>query len=302
MDIQQTPEEKLKTDIYDIYTRFFVESSSERRQVYYGQIWDKIVKWCNKYLKYLKINANDMGIEIFNVIKRLVKDNNETTKNKSEFFYILEKSVENAKYEYLRKYEQGSIDISREKNRKFMKVKKELIKMKEHQPGKNLTKDEEEKCISNWLKNKQEYIDIYNAKNIASISYIKHDENDEIDDIDLPDTQSDDPLDEYINNIDMETVLEAVTSVFTKKQKRARDCYKALFTLYCIKNDLKGLYPILDQEIIDTFHKHGKKPKQYEIYLKYHPEADKNSAEVMASTNLREFLNDIETHLKEKNR
>jgi len=60
------------------------------------------------------------------------------------------------------------------------------------------------------------------------------------------------------------------------------------------------LYPILDQKIIDSFHKDGKKPKQYEIYMKYHEGIDKKSAEPQAATNLRDFINDIKTFLKEK--
>jgi hypothetical protein len=90
VDKQQTTEEQLKTVIYNIYTLFFNESSSDRRQVYSGQIWEKIVFWCNCY-DFLKINVNEMGIEIFNIIKRLTKDNNKTVKDKSEFFNILKK-------------------------------------------------------------------------------------------------------------------------------------------------------------------------------------------------------------------
>jgi len=140
-----------------------------------------------------------------------------------------------------------------------------------------------------------------NVKNIGSL-YTANSENDEINVLDFYDAHSEDPLDDYINKTDMETVQAAVKSLLDKKQARSRNCYRALFTLYCIKKGLDGLYPILDQKIIDSFHKHGKKPKQYKIYLKYHPEADKKSAEAEASKNLHEFLNDIKTYLKEKNK
>jgi len=295
VDIQQTPEEKLKTVIYDIYTSLFYETASDRRQVYCGQIWEKIVLWCDKY-NYLEINANEMGVEIYNVIKRLVKDNNGTAKNKSEFFYILKKSMKNAENEYFRNNEQGLLKISKGKEQKLKKVD-DSIKMKESQLGRKLTNDEEEQCILKWFK-KQEYIDLYKAKSMSSISYIN---NDEIDDIDIEDTHLITPLDEYINKTDMKTVLIAIENLINKKQERSRDCYRALFTLYCIKNNLKGLYPILDQVIIDSYSKEDKKPKQYEIYMKYHPGIEIESAQAEASKNLHEFLNEVKSYLKEKN-
>jgi len=95
--------------------------------------------------------------------------------------------------------------------------------------------------------------------------------------------------------------MKAVKSLLDKKQERSRDCCKALFTLHCIKKGITGLYPILDQEIIDSFYKEDKKPKQYEVYQKYHPGIDKKSAEAQAATNLHKFLNDVETCLKDKN-
>jgi len=294
VDKQQTPEEKLKTVIYDIYTNLFCETASDQRQTYIGQIWDKIVLWWNKF-NYHKIDAKEMGEEIFNVIKRLVKENNEIVKNKSEFFYILQKSMKNAENEYFRKDEQNPIKIPREEKRKLKELN-ELIKIREDFWERKLTNDEKEQCISKWFK-KQKYIDLLIAKNIGSL----YTGDDETGGLIYVDPHSADPLNEYINKTDMEIVLEAVTTVLKNKQERARPCVKALFTLYCIKNDLKGLYPILDQEIIDSFHKHDKKLKQYEIYLKFYPETDKKSAEVMAATNLRKFLNDIKAYLKGKN-
>jgi len=298
VDIQQTPEERLKTVIYDIYTRLLYETASDRRQVYCGQIWEKIVLWCDKY-NYLEINANEMGIEIYNVIKRLVKDNNETAKNETEFFYILRKSMKNAKNEYIRNNEQGLIKISKEKEQKLKRVDGS-IRMKESLFGRKLTNEEKVQCISKWFK-KQEYVDLINSKNVVSILYTSNDGNDEIDGLNSDGSHSVDPLDEYINKTDMKIILEAVKSLLAKKQERSRPCYKALFTLYCIKNNLKGLYPVLDQEIIYSYSNDDKKPTQYEIYLKYHPEANKKGADAMASKNLNEFLNEIKFYLKEKN-
>ena len=173
--------------------------------------------------------------------------------------------------------------------------------MSEDQLGRKLTNDEKIQVISKWFK-EQEYIDLLNVINVGSLSFTINDEDDETDGLNkYIDPRLVPPLDELINKTDTEAALEAVKSVLEKKQDRSRDCYRALYTLYCIKENKRDLYPILDQEILDLFHKEGKKPKQYEIYLKYHPGVDKESAEVMASTNLREFLNDIEICLKEKN-
>jgi len=297
VDKQQTTEENLKTIIYGIYTHLFSEIASDQRQVYIGQIWDKIVLWWNKFNCH-KIDAKEMGEEIFNVIKRLVKENNEIVKNKSEFFYILKKSMENAENEYFRKGEQDSIKISREEKHKLKELN-DLIKMREDFWERKLTNDEKEQCISKWFK-KQEYIDLLNAKNVGSL----YPDNDETGGLNYVDPHSNDPLDEYINKTDMENVLEAVTeavtSVLDKKHEKVRPCIKALFTLYCINNNLRGLYPILDQEIIDSFLLYDKKPNQYEIYQKYHPETDKESAGSEASTNLHAFLKDVKKCLKGK--
>jgi len=298
VDKQQTPEEKLKAVIYDIYILLFNEIVSDRRQVYCGQIWEKIVKWCDKY-NYLKINANNMGVEIYNVINRLVKDNNETVKNKSEFFSILKKSMENAENEYFRTFGQGSIHIPREK-RRMLKELNELIRIEEDQRGRKLTKDEEDQYISKWFI-KQEYIDLINAEKVGSISYINKEKNDKNDGFDIEDTHLLVPLEDLINKANIEDDQRTIMFLLDKKQDRNRDCDRALFTLYCIENKLKGLYPILDQEIIDSVSKYGKELKQYEIYQKYHPDIDNKSAGVMASTNLKKFLNDIETCLKNKN-
>jgi len=306
---QQTPEEKLKTFIYDKYTALFSETASDRRQVYIGQIWEKIVLWWNKYNYHKKYNdhiidANDMGVEIFNVINRIVKDNNETVKNKSEFFSILKKSLKNAENEYFRTFGQGSIHIPRDKKRKLKELNG-YIRTKEKLFGRKLTDDEKEQCVSKWFI-KQEYIELLNAINLKRLSDLNKDENNENVDLDVADPHSNSSLDkDYIydplDNTNAEYVMEAVKFALEERQERARDCYKDLFTLYCIKKDVKELYHILDHGIIDSFHKNGIKPTQYEIYQKYHPGVDKDSAGSMAAANLKEFLKDIETYLKNKN-
>jgi len=305
MDIQQTPEENLKTTIYSIYISFFNESSSDRRQVYIGQIWEKIVIWWNKF-NYHKIDdANEMGKEIFYIIKRFVKDNNKPAKNKSEFFSILRESMKNAENEYFRKYEQGPIDTPREKRSKFRKIA-DTIRIRQNELGRKLTTNECEQIIYIFFK-KQDYIDLHNAINIGSISYTSNDGNDEIDILNFAKTPADLLFDELINKINAQDVIEAVNYLLDKKQERSRDCYRALFTLHCFENikDFEELCPVLDESIIKDCQKgkkDGKNLNQSEIYQKYHPNAQKSGAEAMASKNLSEFLIDIKTYLKEKNK
>ena len=293
-------EEQQKDYILDIFSKCHSETASSRLQTYYPTLCEQIYLW---YRDYLSVDVDKMGLEITKVIKRFIKDENlsKIPQDKDDFFKYLNASINKEKAGYYREYnEKDTIKIPKDKKRKLREVE-DFIRMKESQLGRKLTNDEQIQGISKWFK-KQEYIDLLNAKNVGSISYPGNDENSEIDALNYIDTLSTDPIDEYIIKTDMETVRKAVKSLLDKKQERSRDCYRALFTLHCIKNEIKGLYPILDQEIIDTFHKYGKKPKQYEIYLKYHPGIDKNSAEALSSKNISEFLKDIETCLKEKER
>jgi uncharacterized membrane-anchored protein YjiN (DUF445 family) len=279
-------EEQQKDYIFDIFSKCHKETTSGRLQVYYPTLCEQIYLW---YRDYLSIDVDKMGLEITKVINRFTKEENisKVPQDKDGFFKYLNASITREKAGFYREYnENDKVKIPKDKKRKLRDLE-DFIRMTESQLGRKLTADECSQGVSKWFK-KQEYVDLLNVINVDSISYPSNN------------TLSVDPLDEYIKKTDMAIIREAVTSVLAKKQERARDCYKALFTLHCLKKDIRELYPILDQEIIDAFHKDEKKPKQYEIYLKYHPETDKKSAEVMASTNLKEFLKDIETYLKEK--
>ena len=293
-------EEQQKDYIFDIFSKCHSETASGRLQVYYPTLCEQIYLW---YRDYLSINVDKMGLEITKVISRFTKDENiaKIPKDKDSFFKYLTASISREKMGFYREYnENDTIKIPKDKKRKLREVE-DFIRMKESQLGRKLTSDEQIQSISKWFK-KQEYVDLLNLVNVDSISHTSSDGNNEIDALNLIYTHSFDPLDEYITKIDMETVLEAVKSLLDKKQERSRDCYKALFTLHCIENykDFEKLYPVLDSQILETWQKDGKEPNQYEIYQKYHPNALKSSAEAMASKNLSEFLNDIETCLKEK--
>jgi hypothetical protein len=291
-------EEQQKDLIFKIFSEWQDSTCSDRTQTYFLQLCEQIYKW---YKDYHPQKVDDMGLEIADVIDNFMNKDKKLNipKDKDGFYKYLNTALSNEKNASFREYNENDIiKIQKEKKQKLRKVK-DSIRLKESQLGKKLTSSEREQIIYRFFK-KQEYIDLLNSINVGSISYTNDDENNEIDLLNYVKTSSDDPLlVEYITRNNMEAFQEVVKSLLNKKQKRSRDCYKALFTLYCIKNDLRGLYPILDQEIIDSSHKDDKKLKQYEIYLKYHPETDKKGAEAMASTNLHEFLNDIVTCLYE---
>jgi len=293
-------EEQQKDHIFDIFSKCRVETASNRLQVYLSILCEQIYLW---YRNYLAIDVNKMGLEITRVANRFIKDENisKIPNDKDGFFKYLSASINKEKAGFYREYnENDTIKIPKEKKRKLREVE-DFIRMKESQLGRKLTNDEQIQSISKWFK-KQEYIDLLKLINVGSISRTSNDGNDEIDALNYADTSSVNPLDEYIIKTDMETVAKATKYSLAKKQERSRDCYRSLFTLYCIENykDFEKLYPVLDSQILETWLKGDKNPKQYEVYQKYHPKAQKSSAEAMASKNLSEFLNDIETCLKEK--
>jgi len=293
-------EEQQKDYIFDIFSKCHGETASGRLQVYYPTLCEQIYLW---YRDYLSIDVDKMGLEITKVINRFIKDENisKIPDDKDGFFKYLNASIKREKNSFYHEYdEESTIKIPKEKKRKLREID-DFIRMKESQFGRKLTNDEKIESISKWFK-KQEYVNLLNLINVGSISHTSNDGNNEIDILNYTDTHSVDPLDEYIKKTDMGTVLEAVKFSLAKKQERSRDCYRALFTLYCIENykDFEKLYPVLDSQILEIWQKSGKNPNQYEIYQKYHPNAQKSSAEAMASKNLSEFLNDIETCLKEK--
>jgi DNA-directed RNA polymerase specialized sigma subunit len=306
--VRKRTEEQQKDYIFDIFSKCHKETASNRLQVYYPTLCEQIYLW---YRDYLSFDVDKMGLEITKVINRFTKEKNisKIPQDKDSFFKYLNVSIKTEKAGFHREYnENETIKIPKEKKKKLREIE-DFIRMKESNLGRKLTYNERIQSISAWFKitekKVREYLELVNNKNISSLDVNNNGEKMNIldsEDLKPPylSNSFEEPESAFFTNFNMAIIREAVTSVLAKKQERARDCYKALFTLHCLKKDIRELYPILDQEIIDAFHKDEKNPKQYEIYLKYHPETDKKSAEAMASTNLKEFLKDIETYLKGK--
>jgi len=286
----QKTEEQLKADIFNVYSKCREEQSSDRRQVNVLQLCDFIFRWCTSYKIVPK--AEEMGLEIFNAVRRIAE---KTLNEEKDFFSYLSKTLKNAKAEYYRKDISNINKLPRE-----VKEIEKFISLQENNAGRMLSEEEKIKIISEWFnktdKKAKECLKRIENKNVVSLTTFD-DEEKEIDIFDL----NNDPESMLLSKIDTPDFRKAVESVLQSKQERTRECYRALFTVYCIDNsiDFEGAASVLNAEIFEKYLKDGKKPDQYEVYKMYHPEVKKESAEVRASEMLKTFLNDLKNAMKE---
>ena len=302
---QQKTEDQLKTAIYNLYSRYLAEPASDRRQVEFAKIYSVIISWCTEYLG---INANEMGIEIYNVIQRLVKSSSNVPNDETGFFKYLNAALYTAKKEYYRNNKTDCVDIPRDKKRQLQLVKK-ILATKESNAGRKLTENERRQYISEWF-GITEYVDLVNLKKTSSLNFITtiNGSDNEMSYLDtevksiFSENDLFDSKDEYFSKPDMADIINAFMLVFNNMQDRSRDCYRALFTAYCIKKsiDFEGLSILLDNEILEAHQKDGKVPRQHEIYLKYHPDVKKDSAGVRATEMLKKLFNDVKWVLSKR--
>jgi hypothetical protein len=304
---RQKTEEQLKADIFNIYSHYFNEPSSDRRQVNFSRICGLIISWCTDYLM---IKANEMGEEIFHVVLRLVKDDNtKVPKDEKEFFWYLKKALDNAKNEYCRNNEDSTVHIPKATLEKLKMVEKIIIAI-ESRTGKKFTEYERQQEISKWF-SIAEYTELMNLKNISSIdiNYRTDDDDNEINLLNSKvkplymENASTDPLDEYFTKLERTEFRNALEEVLQNSQDRTRDCYRSLFTAYCIDKSMiiEDIIPLLDSEILEAYQMNGNVPKNYEIYLKYHPEVKKDSSSVRSTEMLKKFLVSFKEALEQKN-
>ena len=268
--------EKLKDNIFNIFSKYQSESASDRRQVYIGLFNDLLKKWCKYKLRYK--NVEDMGSEIYGVTWRVIQKD-KLLNNKDGFFRYISKSLKNAKNEYYRKL--AKIRIPRELFK--LKTFEEVILMKEKQLGRSLTIKEHNKYILIWK-------NIENIRNVKSLSYDVSDEK-----------YSNKSYEENILDEKTEKIIEAINFFFEKRNKKPElvACYKALYTVDCIRkkiyiNDLRN---ILDHEIIEKWQKDGLKPELYAIYKKYRPKVTKGSAGARSTTIINEINKELNKYL-----
>ena len=281
------------------------EPSSDRRQVYIGQLWESIIKW---YGKFLSVDAYEMGVEIFDIIRRISGKENNTNvfDDKDEFFRYLRKSLSTGENEYFRNFESEIIKIPKEKKTK-LKIIKNVLQMEESNLGKKLTGDEKEQFLFKWFKFKkddyQEYIDLLSKENVGSLQAIISDSETEMLDFLLIPSRAEMSINaphvDYFSKLDSLKIKNAIEAVLEKAQDRTRECYRSLFTAYCIDKsiDFDGLASLLDREILEAHLNNGESPKQREIYLKYHPAVKEESASVRASEMTKDFLAKLRSEL-----
>ena len=302
MNNQRKTEEQLKTEIFTLYLHCIEETSSDRRQVGFNRIFEALIPWCSFYLH---IKADEMGKEIFYVVQRLINGKNANIpKDENKFFMYLKKALYTTKNEYDRNNQTIQTGISRDNLRK-LKAIDTIIAMKEGNLGRKLTGNERIQCISQWLP-LGKYIELINDKNASGLDIRLSNNNDEemsLLDMNVKSIFSANASTEYqaSQNEGLE-IKNALELALNKTQKRSRECYRSLFTAYCIDNSAvsESLLPLLDNDVIDKFVKDKVKPKQYEIYQKHHPEAAKASAEAMASKMASDFIEKMKNILNKK--
>ena len=321
MEKQRKTEDQLKADIYSVYLHCKEESSSSSRQTDFGKLCPAIFRWCTDYLfKGVPLKgwhkdfnvAHLMGEEIFNTVLRIFNGKN-VPKDKDRFFNYLKKSLNRARFEYYRKQEESDIKISRNKRKQLQNIES-IITIKEGNLGKKLTEDERKDIISRWFPSKwfgtSEYFFLVNVKNAVSLEKLinKDDSDTELNLLDkdiksiFMESASATTHDNSISKHNAQIIQDALETVLNKKQARSRECYRALITGHIIEKikDFECLSPVLSSEILEEFKITAKNPMQHEIYLKYHPNIKKESAEARSSEMLKKLLNDLRIIIKKE--
>jgi len=284
--------EEIEANIFAVYSSFRREPSSDRRQVYFGQLWDCVYRWCTDYKIFPE--AREMGVEIVEALGRIVEKEIE----EKHFFGYLVKTLQNAKNEHYRKNISNNIKYPR-----IIRDIEKFISLQESNAERILSEEEKIERISKWFSKSEEkarkYLRIIDNKNVDSLTSFDNEE------LDIPDSNYV-PESIFFSNFSVQEntaiIREVVESVLLSKQDRTRECYRALFTAYCIDKsiDFEGFASVLNAEILDKYLKDEKKPEQYEVYKMYHPEVTKESAGVRASEMLKTLLNDLKTVQKSK--
>jgi len=290
---KQKREEELKERIFNVYSKYHDEPSSDRRQVYYGQLCELVFKWCREHIYYKE--TEKMGLEIVEAVKRCA----EKEIPEEDFFKYLRTSLGNAEKQYYRDcLIEGSLKMPR-----IITEIKNLIRMEESYEGRELTQNEIVDLISRWKgisENKARiYFENMNKKLISNTD----DDDNKLDIVDSIPSHYLTYQDEATEDNETVIIMDALESVLKKTREKTKPLYKAFFTLRCIETNIKyyrKLWSMLDSEILENYWKTLTVPCQYEIYMKYHPEAKKSTAEANASQMSKKFFADLDKAIKEK--
>jgi len=281
---ERKTEEQYKEDIHNTYIRLRHESS--RRDVLYSQFSTFLFKWCEEYYfsdevfgdDNLVKEANLYGEEINKVINRFTKDNNNVPENKKEFFLYLYTSLNNAKKEYYLNNKDEVSFISVVQKKKLKEINDTII-MLESDLGRRLSESDKIEKVSKFLGTSKEIV-----KKYLKLNKIKKVLNFQVEDSDGNTLKSriKNNFDFDINNIldkqKIQILFKAIETFLETRQNRSRPCFKALITLFCLKNirNIEDLYSILDNEILEDVKINREIPNYYDIYLRKHPNPDPN--------------------------
>jgi hypothetical protein len=314
---QKYKDEEIKIKIYETYSKYHDDPSSDRRQVHLGQVCGFAFKWCRDHLFYGEISENEaitnqMGLEILMTVERCLKKNK---MSKEEFLPYLKKSLDTAKIEYYRKQVKGSF-----KEPRIIKEFRKIIENEKKDIGRKLRQDECVNCIRRKISMREKTI-LEHLKGMDRI-FIKDSDDD---DKEITETRLGCPIsadddnkvtgsrldhshtaqktisvqeDGVMEDYKAKLRMDSFNKVLDESQGKMKDFYREIFTLYCIKRykkykNYKYLLPILDGELLKKYEESGKKPTQVEIYKKYHPDAEKETASANASEMINKFKKNV---------
>jgi hypothetical protein len=290
---QKRTEEELKAEILNLYCQYHEESSSDRRQVYYGRLCELVYSWCRDHI--YKKEADEMGVEIAEAVINCV----EKDKMSNEVFIkYLRESLNNAYLQFLRKKVEGPLKITR----KIKDIKKLINSEEKERGGKELTEDECIQCISDWLhideKKARDYVERMDRIFISNTCADGDNNNDIVDSIESHYLK---PQDEIFAEEEVMLIKDALEAVLSKSKKK-KPFRRALLTWRCIEyfKDYEKFLPVLDVETIEDYKKNGVIPNQFEIYMKCYPDAKESTAKANASDYKNEFFENLYDIVKEK--
>jgi hypothetical protein len=317
---QKYKDEELKVKIFDAYSKYY-DPSSDRDNCLF-QFWELLTKWCRYFLfkketkqlikekgKNTEKRTNEIGLEIFQdefrvVIFEVVKRFTSKDKmSKKDFFPYLYKALVMAKNQY---YRDQLPEDSLKENRTLRKIKGHIKTLKSDL-GREPTQDEKYNFICLMMPEKKEktirdYLSSIENTDIKVIPIIIDKGGKELNIFDTCESHYSTYEKEIMDDGIFEIIIDEFEKFIKSKQDKTKSFYRAIYTVDCIEKNkyYQKLRLILDKEILEKCEKGGKLPLQYEIYMKYHPDASKKTAEANASQMAKKFFADLEKAIKEK--
>jgi len=309
---QKYRDKELKAKIFDVYSKYYDPSSDQDNCLF--RLWELLTKWCRYYLfkketkqliEKLKKNTekrtNEIGLEIFQdefrvVIFEVVKRCTDKDKmSKKDFFPYLYTALVKAKNQY---YRDQLTEDSLKESRTLKEIKGHIKTLKSNL-GRVPTQDEQYNFIRQVMPEikKEETIRDY-LESLAStnvkllLNTIKVNDGNELNIFDTVESHHSTYEKELMDDSIAEIFKDEFEKFLNEQQDRTMPFYRAIYTLCCIRKfrNYQKIRSILDEEILEICEKGEKLPTQAEIFLKYHPEDKKSTAEANASDMKNKFI------------